>query len=171
VRLGLLAVFADGPKYGYQLRTGFDARTAGTWPLNAGQVYMTLERLARDGLVQAQGVNSEGRSTYGITDAGQTALRHWFRTPLTEAHRSRDELTVKLLMAATTPGVDVSAVVQRQRTASMHLIRDYGALRRETVRSEDVPGVLWLDSVIFALEGEVRWLDHLERQFCGAAAT
>ena len=48
VKFGLLALFADGPKYGYQLRTDFEARTGGTWPVNVGQVYTTLERLERD---------------------------------------------------------------------------------------------------------------------------
>lgn len=162
VKFGLLALFADGPKYGYQLRTEFEARTGGTWPVNVGQVYTTLERLERDGLVAAEGTNDEGRAVYAITDAGRAALDRWFSTPVADSDRPRNELAIKLLMAATTPGVDVTEVVQRQRTESLRLMRDYNTLRRAADEVDDVAGVLLLDSLVFALEGEVRWLDHVE---------
>ncbi|MDH4147522.1 MAG: PadR family transcriptional regulator, partial [Acidimicrobiia bacterium] len=51
IRHGLLALLSEGPKYGAQLRTEFEERTGATWPLNVGQVYTTLSRLERDGLV------------------------------------------------------------------------------------------------------------------------
>ncbi|HEX5597046.1 MAG TPA: PadR family transcriptional regulator [Micromonosporaceae bacterium] len=162
VRLGLLALFAEGPKYGYQLRVEFEARTRGTWPVNVGQVYTTLERLERDGLVVAEGSNPDGRTMYAITEAGRTALDEWFRTPVGGTDRPRNELAIKLLMAATTSGVDVTEVVQRQRTESLKLMRDYTTLRRAAEGADDIPGVLLLDSLVFALEGEVRWLDHVE---------
>jgi DNA-binding PadR family transcriptional regulator len=162
VRFGLLALFADGPKYGYQVRTEFEARTGGTWPVNVGQVYTTLERLERDGLVAAEGTNADGRIIYAITEAGREALDGWFSTPVADADRPRNELAIKLLMAATTPGVDVTAVVQRQRTESLRLMRDYNTLRRAADEADDAAGVLLLDSFVFALEGEVRWLDHVE---------
>jgi DNA-binding PadR family transcriptional regulator len=162
IRLGLLALFADGPKYGYQLRTEFEARTGGSWPLNVGQVYTTLERLDRDGLVAAEGVNDEGRTIYAMTGAGRSALMTWFFTPVAEVDRPRNELAIKLLMAATTEGVDVPGVVQRQRTESMRLLRDCTSLRRDADAADDLAGMLLLDNVIFALEGELRWLDHVE---------
>ena len=162
VRFGLLALLADGPKYGYQLRTEFEERTNATWSVNVGQVYTTLERLERDGLVAAVGTNAEGRVIYRMTEAGRAALDGWFSTPVTDADRPRNELAIKLLMAATTAGVDIAAVVQRQRTESLRMMRDYTALRRDADAVDDVAGVLLLDSVIFALEGEVRWLEHVE---------
>jgi DNA-binding PadR family transcriptional regulator len=162
VKFGLLALFADGPKYGYQLRTEFEARTGGTWPVNVGQVYTTLERLERDELVAAEGTNAEGRTMYAITEAGRAALDGWFSTPVADADRPRNELAVKLLMAATTSGVDVAEVVQRQRTESLRLMRDYNTLRRDAEQTDDMAGVLLIDSLVFALEGEVRWLDHVE---------
>ncbi len=65
-------------------------------------------------------------------------------------------------MAATTPGVDVAGVVQRQRTETMRLMRDYTTLRRAADADDDVAAVLLLDSLVFALESEIRWLDHVE---------
>lgn len=162
VKFGLLALLVDGPKYGYQAHTEFEARTGGTWPVNVGQAYTTLERLERDGLIAAEGANAEGRTLYAITVVGREALDAWFHTPVAGADRPRNELAIKLLMAATTPGVDVAAVVQRQRTESLRQMRDCSTLRRAAEQVDDVAGVLLLDSVVFALEGEVRWLDHVE---------
>lgn len=162
VRWGILALFMDGPKYGYQIRTEFDARTGGTWALNVGQVYTTLERLQRDGLIDAVGANDEGRTTYAVTPAGKVALAAWFATPITDTDRPRNELAIKLTMAATTPGVDVATVVQAQRTESMRQMRDFTDQRRHADRTDDIAWLLLLDHLVFALEGELRWLDHVE---------
>ena len=161
VKFGLLALLADGPRYGYQLRTDFEARTGGTWPVNVGQVYTTVERLERDALVAAEGTNADGRTVYAITDAGRAALDEWFSTPVADTERPRDELAVKLLMAAATPGVDIATVVQRQRTASLRTMRDYTSLRRAADEADDIPDVLMLDRLVLGLEGEVRWLHHV----------
>src|SRR2546423_3320528 len=109
VRWGLLALFADGAKYGYQLRTEFDTRTGGTWALNVGQVYTTLDRLVRDGFVAPVGSNEDGREVYAMTDQGRTALAEWFVTPVTETDRPRSELAIKLAMAAAAPHVGLAA--------------------------------------------------------------
>src|SRR5215212_7482110 len=77
VRNALLALLEQGPRYGYQLRAEFEDRTGGTWPLNVGQVYTTLARLERDGLVEGRTADPEGgeaRRTYRISDAGRATL-------------------------------------------------------------------------------------------------
>ena len=53
IRQAMLAILEQGPMYGYQLRAEFEQRTGATWPLNIGQVYTTLTRLERDGLVSS----------------------------------------------------------------------------------------------------------------------
>ena len=63
IRQGILAMLAAGPRYGYQLRTEFEERTGGTWPLNIGQVYTTLSRLERDGLVDRDRGDRRRRAT------------------------------------------------------------------------------------------------------------
>ena len=60
VRHALLALLSEGPKYGLQLREEFEARTGEVWPLNVGQVYTTLQRLERDGLVETAGAAGRG---------------------------------------------------------------------------------------------------------------
>lgn len=162
VRWGLLAVFAYGPMYRYELKTEFDQRTGGVWALNVGQVYTTLDRLARDGLVSATGSDDDGREVYEITEQGRAALADWFWTPVTDTDRPRSELAIKLAMAAADREVDVAGVVQTQRTESMRQMRDYTDLRRQADREGDMAWLLLLDHLIFALESEIRWLDHVE---------
>ena len=67
--------------YGYQLRQEFETRTGGTWPLNIGQVYTTLNRLQRDGLVVEAGVRSDGSTVYELTDAGRAEVDRWWSRP------------------------------------------------------------------------------------------
>jgi DNA-binding PadR family transcriptional regulator len=165
IRQGLLALLEQGPRYGYQLRSEFEACTGSTWPLNVGQVYTTLDRLARDGLVTEAGADDAGRVTYAITDAGRAEVQTWFATPIRRSDRPRDELAIKLAMAATVPNVDVRAVVQAQRTESMAVLRDYTRLKATRGQTDDSGDLAWslvLDSLVFAAEAEVRWLDHVE---------
>lgn len=162
MRWGLLALFADGPKYGYQLRTEFDARTGGSWAVNVGQIYTTLDRLVRDGYVSSVGGNSDGREMFAITDQGRAALADWYVTPISETDRPRSELAIKLAMAVVDPAVDIAVVVQKQRTESMRQMRDYTDLRRQADGDADLTWALLLDHLIFALESEIRWLDHAE---------
>ena len=82
VKQGLLALLATEPMYGARLRTEFEARTGGTWPLNVGQVYTTLARLERDGLVEAVGEDDEGRITYRLTRAGRAEVARWWLSPV-----------------------------------------------------------------------------------------
>ena len=65
VRMGLLALLAEGPSHGYQLKAGFEERTGGVWTLNVGQVYTTLDRLRADGLVEPLEVGEVGSSGPG----------------------------------------------------------------------------------------------------------
>ncbi|MBM7790721.1 PadR family transcriptional regulator [Tenggerimyces flavus] len=161
IRHGLLALLQDGPKYGYQLRVEFEHATGTTWPLNVGQVYTTLTRLDRDGLVRGAGEDGEGRVMYEITDQGSDELTSWFRTPVSREARPRDELAIKLALALTVNGVDVGAIVQTQRTATLRTLQELTRLKRDATE-KDISWLLILDGMIFQAEAEVRWLDHCE---------
>lgn len=161
IKHGLLALLRAEPKYGYQLRGEFETATGATWPLNIGQVYTTLTRLERDGLVRPAGEPVDGRSMYESTDAGRDELTRWFDTPVTRETRPRDELAIKLALALAVPGVDVAAVVQRQRMATMQSLQELTRLKR-SADPEDLSWQLVVESMIFGAEAEVRWLDHCE---------
>ena len=165
VRWGILALLAEEDMYGAQLRAEFEARTGGTWPLNIGQVYTTLTRLERDGLVsQAGGPVDEGRIAYSLTAAGRTEVDSWWFTPVDRSSTPRDELVIKLALSVTADEVDVTRVVQAQRTATLRHLRDLTKLKRSaaTVTQTDLAWLLVLDNLIFSAEAEVRWLDHVE---------
>jgi DNA-binding PadR family transcriptional regulator len=164
IRQGILAILAEGPRHGYQLRVDFEERTGSTWPLNIGQVYTTLSRLERDGLVVALDADEETQKRYGLTDLGRAELAAWFATPVHREDRPRDELAIKLAMAAELPDADLHEVVQTQRTDTMRALQDYTRLRRMSENSEDLSWQIVLDSLIFATEAEVRWLDACEER-------
>jgi DNA-binding PadR family transcriptional regulator len=172
IRHGLLALLERGPSHGYQLRAEFDAATGATWPLNVGQVYTTLDRLERDGLVAQDGApDADGRIAYRITDVGQAELRGWFASPVSPKGAPRDELAIKLALAVTTPGVDVLRVVQTQRTATMSGLQELTRLKAGADDGpDDLAWTLVLDSLVFRSEAEIRWLDHCEARVARAAA-
>jgi DNA-binding PadR family transcriptional regulator len=171
VRNALLALLEQGPRYGYQLRAEFEDRTGGTWPLNVGQVYTTLNRLERDGFVEGRGEDGDGHVVYVVTDAGREEVAAWFGSPVSRAQPPREELAIKLALAVTVAGVDVAAVIQQQRSATMTALQDYTRLKRRATGDE--PGELaWglvLDSLVFTAEAEIRWLDHCEARLRRAA--
>jgi DNA-binding PadR family transcriptional regulator len=176
VKQAMLALLEQGPMYGYQLRVEFENRTGSTWPLNVGQVYTTLSRLERDGLIAGEGVDDEGHVVYRITDEGRDEVAAWFTTPVARTQPPRDELAIKLALAVTVPGVDVGTVIQRQRTATMAALQDYTRLKRagraaSPARPDDMAWSLVLDSLVFAAEAEIRWLDHCEARLRRAALT
>lgn len=165
VRQALLALLEEGPRYGYQLRAQFEQRTGSTWPLNVGQVYTTLTRLERDGLVEGTGDDGDGHVVFQITDAGREEVAAWFTTPVERTQPPRDELAIKLALAVTVPGVDVGTVIQQQRSATMAALQDYTRLKRRAAQGtgrEDLAWSLVLDSLVFGAEAEIRWLDHCE---------
>jgi DNA-binding PadR family transcriptional regulator len=163
VRHGLLALLAEGPSYGYQLRTRLETRTGGTWPLNIGQVYTTLSRLERDGLVEA--TEADGQATYRITGAGRAAVADWFAGPVDRPAPARDELAIKLALAVGSPTVDVRRVVQAQRAATTHGLQELTRLRAGAGDDADLAWTLVLDALVFQAEAELRWLDHCETRF------
>ncbi|MEU8703973.1 PadR family transcriptional regulator [Streptomyces sp. NPDC048565] len=179
IRHGLLALLERGPRYGSQLRTEFESRTGSTWPLNVGQVYTTLSRLERDGMVAQDGEDDAGHALYSITEDGRAELRSWFETPVDRSSPPRDELAIKLAMAVGAPGVDIRAVIQSQRSHTLKAMQDYTRLKAQALA--DVPAdrdeVAWLlvvEQLIFQAEAEARWLDHCESRLvrlASAAAT
>jgi DNA-binding PadR family transcriptional regulator len=174
IRNALLALLEQGPMYGYQLRAEFERRTGATWPLNVGQVYTTLSRLERDGFVEVTGADDEGHVMYVATAAGREEAAAWFTTPVARTQPPRDELAIKLALAVTVPGVDVGTVIQQQRSATMTALQDYTRLKRAATGpgqggDHDLAWSLVLDSLVFAAEAEIRWLDHCEARVRRAA--
>ncbi|WP_243076940.1 PadR family transcriptional regulator [Microbacterium sp. SS28] len=171
VRQSLLAILDQGPCYGYQLRAEFERRTGGTWPLNVGQIYNTLDRLERDGLAAKGDTDEQGHVYWQITDAGRADVQRWLGAPVERPSATRDELAVKLAVAATLPGVDARALVRAQRTVSAaRLAALTRTARTEQGGPEGLAGALVVDALVFAAEAELRWLDHAEQRLADQPA-
>jgi DNA-binding PadR family transcriptional regulator len=170
VRHAMLALLCEGPKYGLQLRGEFEARTGEVWPLNVGQVYATLQRLERDGLVESDGTGDEGpQKGFRITAAGEQELARWLRTPPDLSSPPRDELVMKVLVALHVPSADVHAVIQAHRRYLVELMQQWTRIKEYDAGS-DLSMLLAVDAELFRLDSVVRWLDAAEARVKRAAA-
>lgn len=159
VRQSLLAILAQGPCYGYQLRAEFEQRTGGVWPLNVGQIYNTLERLERDGLVEKGNPDDHGHVYYSATPEGRDHAAQWLTTPVADAPPARDELILKLSLASTLPGLNAAALLMAERAAA--------SARRTAVNDAspeadaDIASILVHDAMLARADSELAWLDRV----------
>lgn len=161
VRHGLLAILADQPAHGYGLKSRFESGTAGAWPLNVGQVYTTLARLERDGLVAPVSSADDARQSWTITPAGRVALDAWYCAAVDD-RPLRDELAIKVLLAVAADLPDVGRMLQGQRASAMERLQEYTRHKRSASPEESLPVVLLLDALILKAEAEIKWLDLCE---------
>ncbi|MDQ1494929.1 MAG: hypothetical protein QOG69_1412 [Actinomycetota bacterium] len=168
-RHAMLALLSEGPKYGLQLRQEFEARTGEVWPLNVGQVYTTLQRLERDGLVESDDAGDDGpQKGFRITAAGESELATWLRTPPDLSLPPRDELVVKILVAVRVPGVDVFELIQVHRRYLVELMQQWTRLKEDEAEF-DLAFALAVDAELFRLDSVVRWLDAADGRLKRAA--
>jgi DNA-binding PadR family transcriptional regulator len=159
IRHALLALLSEGPKYGLQLRDEFEQRTGEVWPLNVGQVYTTLQRLERDGLIESDGEDDAGpQKSFRITSGGATELDAWLRTPPDLSSPPRDELVIKVLVAIRVPGLEVRDVIQTHRRHVVELMQEWTRIKRDA-GADELSLSLALDAELFRLDSVIRWLD------------
>lgn len=168
VREALLALLSEGPSYGYQLKAAFESATAKVWPLNVGQVYTTLERLDRDGLVHAD--EDDGQRSYRLTPAGVDELGSWWETAPAEEPPPRDELMLKVLLAATVGRDHALEVITTQRNALLVLLqqRRRAPARRAGRDGDGLVDQLVTDALLMRAEADLRWLDLCEERLLAA---
>jgi len=159
VRHAMLALLSEGPSYGLRLREEFEDRTGEVWPLNVGQVYTTLQRLERDGLVESDDRGEDGpQKAFRITSDGERELAEWLRTPPDLSSPPRDELVMKVLIAVRTPGTDPHEVIQAHRRYLVQLMQQW-----TRIKDDEAGGAMGLtlaiDAELLRLDSVVRWLD------------
>ena len=171
VRHALLALLSEGPKYGLRLREEFEAGTGEVWPLNIGQVYTTLQRLERDGLIESDDDDERDspQKRFRITAEGEHELGAWLRTPPDMSSPPRDELVIKVLVALLVPGTDVHDVIQAHRRYLVELMQQWTRIK-EADAGRDLALGLAVDAELFRLDAVVRWLDAADGRIKRAAA-
>lgn len=153
--LGLLE--ESGPRHGYDLKRAFDGRFGHDKPLHYGQVYSTMSRLLKNGMVEVEGVEAgEGpdRKRYAITEAGITDVATWLTQPEKPEPYLQSTLYTKVVLALLT-GRDAGRLLDAQRAEHLRLMREL--TRRKT--SGDLADQLICDHALFHLEADLRWLE------------
>lgn len=155
LRHSLLAVLTLGPAYGYQLHAEVVERTRRDAALNVGQVYSTLDRLRRDGLIEDAGSTPDNLPLYGLTDAGAIEARmHLTEPDLADWH----EMVERVLLAQSLPGDHIDTLVRNyrllwapRRGASDEVVDPTGgaaqAAAQHAARLLQSAALAWLDSL------------------------
>jgi DNA-binding PadR family transcriptional regulator len=183
VREALLALLADSPRHGYELKTEFESVTGHVWPLNVGQVYTTLDRLERDGFVRplsetvgdptavtatavtATAVTVTAKRAYEITHAGREELSRWYSEADADEPPPRDEALLKVLLASARSAAEGLAVVTEQRKRGLDQLRKLRVLPA----ADDLSANIVRDARSARIEGELAWLDRCEARLVLAA--
>ncbi len=166
VRHAILALLAQRPRHGYDLRAAFAAVAGGeeNWDVKPAQVYTTLTRLEKGGLVTEQSVEQDAgpeKRIYAITPAGRTILRDWFAEGTPPEHQ-RDAFFLKLMLALISGTADPYRLIGTQRTL---LYRELHAITNQRSRvdpKQELAKLLLLDKAAMQLEADLRWLDMTE---------
>jgi DNA-binding PadR family transcriptional regulator len=162
MRFPLLALLANGPAHGYELKQALEQRFGGVLPpLNAGQIYTTLSRLERDGLVDDDPVTQNGRPNkrvYRLTEKGQVELKSWVADS-TPATRLKDDFFIKLVLARAAGIADPVELIDRQRGAYLQALRDL-----DDIAATDETAALLVEGAALHLEADLKWLDLCEQR-------
>jgi DNA-binding PadR family transcriptional regulator len=164
VRHAVLALLADRPAHGYEIKRGLEQRFGSVVaPLNAGQVYTTLGRLQRDGLVDDDAVAQNGRPNkrvYRLTGEGQEELDRWV-ADATPSPRLKDDFFVKLVLAKAADIADPLELIDRQRGAYLQALRE---LDDVAAQAGDSTAALLVEGAALHLEADLKWLDLCEQR-------
>ena len=162
LRYGILGLLAEEPLHGYEMKSRFEALLGGAWEVNIGQVYTTLQRLERDGLIEGAGERGDrGKLAYQITASGRQQLAAWLTEPETEPHYLREALSVKLLLLRRLTKSNLDTLIARQRRVYLQRLRDLAALERQARQEGRGDLALLIKGAIIHTEADIKWMDVL----------
>ncbi len=165
VRDALLVLLSRGAAHGYQLKRDYERLTRNA-PVNVGQVYQTLERLQRDGLVEREEAPpGERRVRYHATRAGSAQARALLFDAGDDDGAPPSTVVAKVLLATEVPGVDALDVLYAQRAARLAGVQ--AARRAARGRELDAVERLGVEAELAVAEAELRWLDLCEEEIRG----
>jgi DNA-binding PadR family transcriptional regulator len=157
VPLALLGLLEREPSHGYDLKRDYDTYFGREKPLAFGQVYATLARLTRDGLVvaaEAEPGAGPDRKRYVITEQGVTEVETWLAEPVPPEPHLQTVLFVKVVLALMS-GRPAEPYLDAQRAAHLQRMRELTDQRRTGTTVDS----LLADYGLFHLEADLRWID------------
>jgi DNA-binding PadR family transcriptional regulator len=160
LKFGILGLLAEQPLHAYSVKARFEDLLGGSWEVNIGQVYTTIQRLERDGLVEpAEPRGDRGRLPYRLTEVGRKALESWLAEPELEPQQLREEIYLKLLLAARVANGDLSALLARQRRVYLQRLKDLAVVEEEArSRGRDDLALLYQGALLHT-EADLKWVD------------
>lgn len=166
VRHSLLGLIAQQPRYGYELRAAFTALAGGpqNWDVTPAQIYTTLNRMLESGLIRVEPSPPDEPSekrVYAITPSGQVELERWFREDV-HSEPQQDEFYLKLMLARSLDFVDVSRLIQNQRSSLYRELHRVTTQRQGLDSGSELAAILLMDKAVMHLEADLRWLDMVE---------
>ncbi len=166
VRHAVLGLLAQRPRHGYELRAAFEAVVGGeeNWDVKPAQIYSTLARLEKSGLVAEDSVGQDGgpeKRIYTITPAGRATLIEWFATGIEREHQ-RDEFFIKLMLSLVSNEANPRVLLQTQRNELYQEMHAITTQRNGLNPKTELARILLLDKAIMHLEADLRWIDMTE---------
>ncbi|MEU3607827.1 PadR family transcriptional regulator [Streptomyces sp. NPDC035033] len=169
MRLPLLALLARGAAHGYELKLGLEQLLGSAYPQpNVGQIYVTLGRLEKSGMIECEDVEQTGRpnkKVYHLTDSGREALRDWFEETEDEP-RVRDEFFMKLALAPQTGLAGQIDLINRQRRQYLNTMRQLSKLAAGEDRDNRIARLL-IEGAMLHLQADLDWLERCQEELEG----
>lgn len=160
LKFGILGLLTEEPLHGYEVKQRFEAMLGGTWEVNIGQVYSTLQRVERDGLVETVGERGDrGKQAYRLTGEGRRALNEWLAQPEAEPEELRQDLFVKLLLIRRLANGNLRDLLVRQRRVYLQRLHELAELERRMRREGRDDLALLVTGAVLHTEADLKWLD------------
>jgi DNA-binding PadR family transcriptional regulator len=160
LKFGILGLLAEEPLHGYEVKNRFESLLGGTWEVNIGQIYSTLQRLERDGLVEAADDRGDrGKLPYHLTATGRRTLDDWLRQPEAEPQQLREEIYVKLLLASRLANGNLDRLLADQRRVYLQRLKDLAGLERQAREQGRDDLVLLMKAAVLHTEADLKWTD------------
>jgi DNA-binding PadR family transcriptional regulator len=167
----VLGLLTAEPLHGYEVKNRFEAMLGGTWEVNVGQIYTTLQRLERDGLVRPAGPRGDrGKQTYELSPKGREALDKWLAEADSGPQQLHEDIYVKLLLATRIANGDLQQMLARQKRAYLQRLRDLNRLEERARRDGRIDLARLVRGALLHTEADLKWMDELSSERFGAEA-
>ncbi len=168
LKYGVLGLLTTGPLHGYEVKNRFESMLGGTWEVNIGQIYTTLQRLERDGLVRPVGERGDrGKLLYEVSPDGRKALDEWLGTPDSAPQQLHEDIYVKLLLATRIANGDLQQLLGRQKRAYLQRLRDLNRLEERARRDGRLDLARLVRGALLHTEADLKWIDELSSERFG----
>ncbi len=169
LKYGVMGLLAEESLHGYEVKNRFEAMLGGTWEVNIGQIYTTLQRLERDGLVRPAGPRGDrGKLLYELSPEGQKALKQWLAQPDSGPQQLHEDIYVKLLLATRIANGDLDGILARQKRTYLQRLRDLNRLEERARRDGRIDLARLVRGALLHTEADLKWIDELSSERFGA---